>query len=72
MVRSRTLEHRRYHDDGPHECPYPDCDGYIKVEVDDNYGADRDGNRGMTVYFTYCEECERDPKDFDEGVGYIE
>lgn len=49
----------------PQPCPYPDCDGHIVGMVERNWGADRDGNRGIDVYWAECNKCECDPHDYN-------
>ena len=33
-----------------------DVEGYACIEIDNNYGADRDGNRGVQMDFSYVED----------------
>lgn len=33
-----------------------EIEGYVCIEIDNNYGADRDGNRGCTMDFSYVED----------------
>ena len=50
--------------DDPVDCPYPDCDGQVRI-VTEHYGADADGRRGVDIYYAECNTCERDPDDYD-------
>ena len=50
------------------DCPDPECNGLIHVMTEMNYGADRDGRRGITVHWRECSECGEDP-DMWEGEG---
>ena len=45
------------------DCPYPDCDGVIRIEKE-HYGADADGRRGVDLHYAECSMCERDPDDY--------
>ncbi len=47
--------------DDTEDCPH--CGGILVTEVDANYGADRDGNRGIRVEYQYCQDCERSPNE---------
>ena len=65
----RVEMRERFYDEGyeaPPGCPWPDCDGGVVGKVEKNYGADRDGNRGIDIHYSECNVCERDPSDFDE------
>ena len=64
-----------YHDDinpadymdHPYEdcdpCPDPECDGVLVRQEEHNYGADRDGNRGITVHWIECNRCGEGPEE---------
>ncbi len=57
----------RFYDEGyeaAQQCPYPDCEGWLE-QGSENYGADRDGNRGVMIHYSQCHLCERDPSDYN-------
>ena len=41
----------------PIPCPDEDCGGYMVEMSESNYGADRDGNRGITISWLECPVC---------------
>ena len=50
------------------DCRNPDCDGgRIVLETDRNWGADRDGNRGINISYQVCNVCGHFPEDFEDA-----
>ncbi len=43
------------------ECDDPECPGHFMLVVENNYGADRDGNRGIRMEWSECDVCGKGP-----------
>lgn len=56
------------------KCPYCGADVQVETVVDHNYGADADGNRGVTMAFTevVSQDCDCDLDDWDFEDEYID
>ena len=67
-IDDRNDQHADYDYPELDPCPDPECDGQIILEVEKNYGADRDGNRGIDVCWRECSVCGEDPRSW-EGEG---
>lgn len=48
------------------DCPDPECDGQIVLMTEKNWGADRDGNRGIDISWRECNVCGEQPE--GEGI----
>jgi len=44
----------------PIDCEDPDCDGSMFPAGVENYGADRDGRRGIKYQVYICNECGKE------------
>lgn len=43
----------------------PECgEGRLLPNGSENYGADRDGNRGRMLYYYHCDNCEYEEEQF--------
>ena len=49
-----------YRDVEPDVCP--DCGGTVELMIDSDYGADRDGNRGIKIEWLECPRCGYTPE----------
>ena len=49
-----------YRDVEPDVCP--DCGGTVELMIDSDYGADRDGRRGIDISWQECPECGYTPE----------